>query len=641
MHLQLAALLAAVLLPAAATAAPPPAPCSRGLVALTFDDGPLATVTPRLVRLLKRLEVPATFFMVGGRAAADPELVRLVDRAGFPIGNHTWAHTDLTSQKPAQARRALLATRRALRDAGVAPTDLARPPYGAVDDAVRRLIGSTGLVPVLWTIDSRDWTGLSPREIEQRIVSAVRPRATNVVLGGHRAPATASLGPVAHVREAALGATGRQPLPVVDHQEPDAVRRVQLHEAGGRAGVTSGVRERLAQHGEYVGRQVRIDGGSHRAAEPERGAELQGAGRPLDDLGDRELDVGVVLGRAEVEDRAPDVPDGAVQLVDRRLEPGRRLGALGLHGEALQAQPDREEPLDHEVVQVPPDPLVVLDEDQSLLVPARLTDLERQGRLLGEPHRQVRVDRSGCRRALSQPGEGEHAGDPGRGAQRHQDGRPQRRPSQRLGQVQRTGIRGEVLDRRGEPAADHLAGQRPAEVEAGQVLGAGRPARHGADGQAVGAGPHDHPGGVGPGQVAGAVGHDLEQLVAHRGREQSRRHLRRGGQPPHLPGGLLVETRVLDGDAGRGGQRHDDALVLVGEGTVAALLGQVEIAEHLVPDPHGDAEERAHRRMVRREAVRGGVRRDVGQAHGLGTVDEVAEQAEAPGQLADPLDLVG
>ena len=192
----LVALAAAVLLPSApADAAPPPrvVPCSRGLVALTFDDGPLDTVTPRLVRLLRRLEVPATFFMVGSRVAEHPELARLVDRAGFAIGNHTWAHTDLTTQSPAQARHALTATRRALLDAGVQPTDLARPPYGAIDDRVRRVVADLGLVPVLWTVDSRDWTGLSPRQIERGVTSAVRPHRTNVVLqhdGVTNSPAT-------------------------------------------------------------------------------------------------------------------------------------------------------------------------------------------------------------------------------------------------------------------------------------------------------------------------------------------------------------------------------------------------------------------------------------------------------------------
>lgn len=217
------ALVAALLLPAPAPAAPV-RPCSRGLVALTFDDGPLDTVTPRVVRLLSRREVPATFFMVGNRVAAHPELVRLVDRAGFAIGNHTWAHTDLTTQAPAAARRALVTTRRALLDAGVTPTDLARPPYGAVDDRVRRVMAALGLVPTLWTIDSRDWTGLTPRQITRRVVSAVRPHRTNVVLqhdGVTNSPATLKALP-AEIRAlqrrgycfASLGADGNPTPPV-------------------------------------------------------------------------------------------------------------------------------------------------------------------------------------------------------------------------------------------------------------------------------------------------------------------------------------------------------------------------------------------------------------------------------------------
>lgn len=225
----LAALVAALLLPVTPAAAAPQRvlPCSRGLVALTFDDGPLDTVTPRLVRLLKRLEVPATFFMVGNRVEAHPELVRLVNRSGFAIGNHTWAHADLTEQTPAEVRHALAATERALIDAGVQPTDLARPPYGAVNDRVRRLIGREDLVPVLWTVDSLDWTGLSPKQIEERVVAGVRPHRTNVVLlhdGVTNSPATLKALPelVTRLQKrgycfADLGAYGKPlpPVPVV------------------------------------------------------------------------------------------------------------------------------------------------------------------------------------------------------------------------------------------------------------------------------------------------------------------------------------------------------------------------------------------------------------------------------------------
>jgi peptidoglycan/xylan/chitin deacetylase (PgdA/CDA1 family) len=244
-----AALAATLLLACVAVTAPsyaaapkrdqrePVTPCSRGLVALTFDDGPSATVTPRLVRVLRRLQVPATFFLVGTRITTAPEAARLVEHAGFVIGNHTWAHTDLTTQSADEIRAALRATRKAMRHAGLTPTWLMRPPYGALDDAARRVVEGAGYTPVLWTIDSRDWTGLTPAQITARVLDGVRRRATNIVLqhdGVTNSPATVKAVPaeVAELRRrgfcfAALDASGAPTPPVPVATITDVPRRVR------------------------------------------------------------------------------------------------------------------------------------------------------------------------------------------------------------------------------------------------------------------------------------------------------------------------------------------------------------------------------------------------------------------------------
>lgn len=157
-------------------------PCSSGFVSLTFDDGPSATVTPRLVRTLRRLHAPATFFMVGERVASAPAAARLVASSGFLVANHSYRHQDMTTQTRAQIRATLLATARRLRATGLRPTPLARPPYGAIDDRVRRAITSTGLVPVLWDVDPRDWAGGSTSTIASRILAGLRPHRSNIVL---------------------------------------------------------------------------------------------------------------------------------------------------------------------------------------------------------------------------------------------------------------------------------------------------------------------------------------------------------------------------------------------------------------------------------------------------------------------------
>ncbi|WP_395696281.1 polysaccharide deacetylase family protein [Nocardioides sp.] len=199
-------------------------PCSRGLVALTFDDGPSSAVTPALVRLLERKHVPATFFLVGSRIASAPDPARAEARGGFVIGNHTWLHTDLTTQTDAQIRGALASTRRLMVREHLHPTWLMRPPYGAIDDRVRAVVRSMGYTPVLWTIDSRDWTGLSSQQIRDGVVGAVRPHATNIVLqhdGVTNSPATlrAVPGEIADLRArgycfAALDGRGRPTPPV-------------------------------------------------------------------------------------------------------------------------------------------------------------------------------------------------------------------------------------------------------------------------------------------------------------------------------------------------------------------------------------------------------------------------------------------
>ena len=172
----------ALLLPASAgAAAERDGACRSGVVSLTFDDGPAAP-TGRLVGILREAHVPATFFMVGQRVAAMPSAARQVERAGFLIGNHSWAHADMTTQTSAQVTATLRATDTALRRAGTHPTRLMRPPYGALDDAARDGVRAAGFVPVLWTIDSLDWQSGTAGQIASRILAGLRPNGTNIVL---------------------------------------------------------------------------------------------------------------------------------------------------------------------------------------------------------------------------------------------------------------------------------------------------------------------------------------------------------------------------------------------------------------------------------------------------------------------------
>lgn len=216
-------------------------PCTKGLVALTFDDGPARGLTARLVKILTDRHVPATFFMVGSRVRTAPGAARLVARSGFTIANHTWSHPHLTRLSDVSVRSEVRRTARELRRAGVHPSTLMRPPYGDVSDRVRRDIRDLGLVPVLWTVDSNDWRGGTTRQIADSILRQLRPHRTNIVLqhdGVTNSPASVAAVPrvVRLARQrgycfAALGPHAR-PQPPVPSLDGSVV-------AGSEAGPTS------------------------------------------------------------------------------------------------------------------------------------------------------------------------------------------------------------------------------------------------------------------------------------------------------------------------------------------------------------------------------------------------------------------
>jgi cellulose synthase/poly-beta-1,6-N-acetylglucosamine synthase-like glycosyltransferase/peptidoglycan/xylan/chitin deacetylase (PgdA/CDA1 family) len=133
-------------------------------IALTFDDGPDPHWTPRIAATLRRLGVPATFFVVGSEVVRHPDLVRMLHRQGFELGNHTFTHSDVSALPGWEQRLQLGLTDNALAGTvGIRPR-LFRPPYSstpaaatlrqanAVETAARR-----GYDVVLADLDGEDW----------------------------------------------------------------------------------------------------------------------------------------------------------------------------------------------------------------------------------------------------------------------------------------------------------------------------------------------------------------------------------------------------------------------------------------------------------------------------------------------------
>jgi cellulose synthase/poly-beta-1,6-N-acetylglucosamine synthase-like glycosyltransferase/peptidoglycan/xylan/chitin deacetylase (PgdA/CDA1 family) len=148
-------------------------------IALTFDDGPDPRWTPRIAAALRRLQVPATFFVIGSKVASHPDLVRSLRRWGFELGNHTFTHVDLASLPAWERRLQISLTERALDAAVGVGSRLIRPPYSSVPAAVTPAqerayadLASRGYVIVLSDLDGEDWR----RPGVGAIVRAVTPR---------------------------------------------------------------------------------------------------------------------------------------------------------------------------------------------------------------------------------------------------------------------------------------------------------------------------------------------------------------------------------------------------------------------------------------------------------------------------------
>ena len=96
-----------------------------------------------------------------------------------------------------------------------------------------------------------------------------------------------------------------------------------------------------------------------------------------------------------------------------------------------------------------------------------------------------------------------------------------------------------------------------------------------------------------------------------------------------------VEPGVLDGYSGGASEGHDQLLIDVGEHLGGRLLGQVQVAEHLVAEADRHAEERVHRRVVRREAIAVGMLAEIGEPQRLGIDNEQTQDAMTLRQVSD------
>ncbi len=131
--------------------------CASDRVALTFDDGPDQTFTPRILDLLAEGGIAATFFVIASEAVKHPDIIRRILAEGHTIGSHGWVHRHPWLQSSRAARLQVEAASHALADLIGRPICWFRPPHGAMRPSMRQAAAEEGQRIVLWSRSAVDW----------------------------------------------------------------------------------------------------------------------------------------------------------------------------------------------------------------------------------------------------------------------------------------------------------------------------------------------------------------------------------------------------------------------------------------------------------------------------------------------------
>ncbi len=149
---------------------------SQRVIAMTFDDGPHPTNTPRLLDMLKQRNIKATFYVVGTNARRYPAIMQRMIAEGHEIGNHTVSHGKMTNMSESQIRSDLTTSHQTILSAtGVAPKTM-RPPYGAITAQQKSWVKSQfGYPSILWSVDPEDWKKPGSNVVASRLINGASP----------------------------------------------------------------------------------------------------------------------------------------------------------------------------------------------------------------------------------------------------------------------------------------------------------------------------------------------------------------------------------------------------------------------------------------------------------------------------------
>lgn len=139
-------------------------------VAITFDDGPRAGCTSRLLDGLKERGIRATFFLIGENIVGNEEVVRRMYKEGHIIGNHTYTHVELAKLSHEAAMNEINKTNALIEEITGEKVAYIRPPCGSWSE---RMVFEVDMTPVFWSVDPKDWCTADAAKVVSRVVNDV------------------------------------------------------------------------------------------------------------------------------------------------------------------------------------------------------------------------------------------------------------------------------------------------------------------------------------------------------------------------------------------------------------------------------------------------------------------------------------
>ena len=162
------------------------------VVALTFDDGADGANTNKILDILAKNNVKATFFLTGSGANNHPQYIKNIAAKGHQLGNHSYTHPDFTKLTATQMKSELDRTEALIKSlTGKTTKPIFRAPFGAVNSTVLSGVGAAGYgYTIQWNIDTIDWKGLTASQINTKVQTNIKPGSIVLMHTGAGAPGT-------------------------------------------------------------------------------------------------------------------------------------------------------------------------------------------------------------------------------------------------------------------------------------------------------------------------------------------------------------------------------------------------------------------------------------------------------------------